>query len=396
MNICTLFLLFLLARAGSEVLVSDSDVGGFPSYKVLYTFKGATDGGGPIAPPLLARDGFLYGTASGGGMGGLGTIYRVKDNLFERLISFNGDNGAKPFQGLVEGEDGNLYGTTEFGGDHGRGTLYSLNPQTKKLTVIHHFAGGVLDGARGTALISPDHDLFIGATGNGGAGDNGTLFTLDHSGNVSTIPSTPIGYPVSLTRVSKTVYGTSLYGANNFGSLFSLGEDMTVQTLFNFTSCNVTEPGGTGCNPVNVVHITQQPELLFGTTVNSHGSGGKDVTGIFAFNLTDHSYRLTHNFTFPAGYKSFGVSAGVDGAIYWVTSTDQQFDNMIWKFEHAGTAQEKSCIVHDFDTSLGTHPRSSPLELTPGVLYGTTYGGGGPANAGVIYQLALNNFHCPG
>ncbi len=138
-----LLLLYMLSYGqGEESNVVKRVPYGFPVYKVLHTFTGGTDGGGPIAPPILARDGFLYGTVTGGGMGFLGALYRVKEGFFELVVSFSGDTGYEPFSGLVEDKNGILHGTTRFGGKHGHGTLYTLNPQTKKLKVIHHFAGG--------------------------------------------------------------------------------------------------------------------------------------------------------------------------------------------------------------------------------------------------------------
>jgi len=44
---------------------------------VLHAFTGGVDGGSPVAPPLLARDGRLYGTTPLGGAYLQGTVYRI-------------------------------------------------------------------------------------------------------------------------------------------------------------------------------------------------------------------------------------------------------------------------------------------------------------------------------
>src|SRR5437899_6479474 len=66
----------------------------------------------PVAPLIQSRDGNLYGTTSGGGDTGDGTVYRITTNgTLTVLYSFTGGNdGAARRAGLVEARDGNLYG----------------------------------------------------------------------------------------------------------------------------------------------------------------------------------------------------------------------------------------------------------------------------------------------
>ena len=104
-------------------------------YTVVYKFSN-TDGELPYGA-LLAKDGCLYGTTSGGGpyegtKPGDGTIYKLSLNgTLTTLHTFhNGDasgiapyltEGASPVAPLVSGTDGVLYGTTQLGGSGNNG-----------------------------------------------------------------------------------------------------------------------------------------------------------------------------------------------------------------------------------------------------------------------------------
>jgi uncharacterized repeat protein (TIGR03803 family) len=102
--------------------------------KVLYSFKGRTDGSAPPAAPIAVGDA-LYGTTyTGGDLGcrgriGCGTIYKVTASGASSLYTFEGgpDRGAAPEAGLVD-EKGLLYGTTLAGGPTGSGSVFTIAP----------------------------------------------------------------------------------------------------------------------------------------------------------------------------------------------------------------------------------------------------------------------------
>jgi uncharacterized repeat protein (TIGR03803 family) len=114
-------------------------------FKVLHSFT-ATSGsdmingdGAGLQAGLVLSGNTLYGTASGGGSSGSGTVFAVNTDGtgFTILHSFsaksgsdmiNGD-GAGPFAGLILSGD-TLYGTTIVGGSSGKGTVFSLIPST--------------------------------------------------------------------------------------------------------------------------------------------------------------------------------------------------------------------------------------------------------------------------
>jgi hypothetical protein len=120
--------------------------------KVLYSFKGGSDGGEP-GGMVLDKSGNLYGAAETGGRGGnincfgngCGFVYKLapiagggwkKTNLY----SFTGkDDGGVPVGNLAIDAKGNLYGVTEQGGTGdcstvlgaGCGVVFRLSPNSK-------------------------------------------------------------------------------------------------------------------------------------------------------------------------------------------------------------------------------------------------------------------------
>jgi uncharacterized repeat protein (TIGR03803 family) len=101
---------------------------------VVYSFLGQNDGKNPVAG-LLAFRGKLYGVAqTGGGQGcdnvGCGTLFVLNpDTGAEKVVhSFQGgSDGAYPLGGLIE-VGGTLYGTTSEGGASNNGTVFTYTP----------------------------------------------------------------------------------------------------------------------------------------------------------------------------------------------------------------------------------------------------------------------------
>ena len=81
--------------------------------------------------------------------------------VFER-----GAGPAYPMSILVQARDGNLYGTSTGGGTSGKGTIFKLTPDGK-VTVMHSFAGP--DGCMGpiaSLIDQANNGLTLGSDGN--------------------------------------------------------------------------------------------------------------------------------------------------------------------------------------------------------------------------------------
>ncbi len=157
------------------------------SLTTLHSFDG-TDGANPEAGLVEAVDGSLDGTTLGGGANGWGTVFEIAPTgTLTTLHSFcsrrNCTDGSFPYAGLVKATDGNFYGTASGGGDTGEGTIFKITPGGI-LTALHSFDGS--DGAEPTAsLVQATSGAFYGTTFYGGSNDScrvddgcGTVFGL--------------------------------------------------------------------------------------------------------------------------------------------------------------------------------------------------------------------------
>jgi uncharacterized repeat protein (TIGR03803 family) len=165
---------------------------------VLYSFTLGADGGWPYAGLVRDKAGNLYGTASGGGnvpCGGCGVVFKLDTTGHETaLYSFTGGaDGSTPYGGLIRDGAGNLYGTTAFGGSttacntNGCGTVFKLDT-TGHETILHSFTGN--DGEKPYAGVVRDKlGRLYGTTLVGGAHSYGTIFKLETTGKETVLHS---------------------------------------------------------------------------------------------------------------------------------------------------------------------------------------------------------------
>ena len=153
----------------------------------LYSFTatGQSDGMEPAAGLVRDSSGTLYGTTFYGGGGscfdgfnpGCGTVFKIdKSGTFSVLHSFTGgDDGGWSTAALALDSKGNLYGTASGAGRFGAGTLFSIR-KTGAFSLLHSFTGGG-DGARpmGTMTIDSTGTIY-GTTAGGGAFGFGEVF----------------------------------------------------------------------------------------------------------------------------------------------------------------------------------------------------------------------------
>ncbi|HEY2476136.1 MAG TPA: choice-of-anchor tandem repeat GloVer-containing protein [Candidatus Cybelea sp.] len=299
--------------------------------KVVYRFKGGSDGWLPVAS-LIDHDGTLYGTTRyGGGSGcveyfGCGTIYTISATGTERVIYAFGtySNGTQPFAGLID-VNGTLYGTTWHGGASNNGTVFSLSKKGVE-TVLHSFTDSP-DGALPFASLIEVRGTLYGTTSGGGSRCGcGTVFSISTKGVEKVLYSFAGGsdgsYPnAGLTNVNGTLYGTTspficCSGGAGWGTVYRVSTSGDEKVLHHFGH------GLDGSQPV--AGLIDVKGTLYGTT-ESGGSGsacGKYPGGcgtVYSISTTG-TEKVLHSFS--GGSDGWFPSAGltyVRGKFYGTT-----------------------------------------------------------------------------
>jgi uncharacterized repeat protein (TIGR03803 family) len=151
----------------------------------LYSFKGEPDSGSPYGAVVADANGNLYGTTYYAGANDLGTIFRLsrRNGVWTEtgLYSFKGGtDGIGPISTLVAAANGNLYGTTSEGGAGcSCGTIFkvALDGTAPVYSVVYRFKGAP-DGAfvyNGMAA-DPTGKTLYGATVHGGVSNEGAIY----------------------------------------------------------------------------------------------------------------------------------------------------------------------------------------------------------------------------
>jgi uncharacterized repeat protein (TIGR03803 family) len=204
-------------------------------FTLLHSFAGGSkDGANPELGNLIAdTKGNLYGVTGNGGPSQNGVVFRLSPaGKLVVLHAFKGGttDGCYSFGTLATDKAGNLYGTTSGCGAFGYGTVWELSA-TAKETVLYNFAGGATDGCYPTAGVVLDSTgNLYGDTVQCGASGYGTVFELSNGGTLTLLHSflfSDGAYPVGglLWDSSGNLYGTTSDGGTGVlyeGTVWSL------------------------------------------------------------------------------------------------------------------------------------------------------------------------------
>lgn len=244
---------------------------------MLYQFQGSSDGANPTAG-LVNIKGTVYGTTYyGGGASNYGTVFSITPSGTEKVLyAFKGGtDGANPMGGLVNFE-GRLYGTTYTGGASYYGTVFSLTTAGVKKTIYSFKNGG--DGAYPeSSLVSIGKTLY--GVSLYGTNHLGTVYSLKPSGRFKTLysfaggvdRSDPVG---SLINVNGTLYGATYSGGSTTAcSGYGCGTVFSVTPAGAETVVYAFQGGNDGLNPQ--AGLTNVNGAIYGTTA----SGGTYYNG---------------------------------------------------------------------------------------------------------------------
>lgn len=242
-------------------------------FLTLYSFTDSYDGADPYARLVQSTNGYLYGTTYEGGTNGYGTIFKMTTaGVIAAFHSFTGGtDGGDPYAGLVQGADGNYYGTAYEDGADAFGTIYKVTA-SGAVSGLYQFTDGD-DGAYPYAgLIQGTNGLFYGTALEGGADGFGTVFSVNSHGTLTPLVSFNYGngaYPEAgvIQGSDGNFYGTTYEGgAYGYGTVFSVSPNGTLTTLFSFGSTNGANPAGS---------LTQGNDGNFYGTTSAGGPGGQ-------------------------------------------------------------------------------------------------------------------------
>jgi uncharacterized repeat protein (TIGR03803 family) len=365
--------------------------------ETLYSFTTNSLGCLPFGGLIQANNGSFYGTASGGGHQGVGTVFQMDTNGVVTLVygfpngsgGNNPPNGAFPYATLVQGTNGLLYGTTSFGGATDDGMVYRMSTNAASVTAWSlTFAssgsvpyGGLVQGLDGN---------YYGTAQTGGPypggilGGYGTVFKLTDSGSLTPLQSFSYGdgqYPNStlLQGSDGALYGTAWGGGTNggWGTIFKITPGGILTPMFSFGNTN-------GAGPTS--GLTRDS---YGTFYGTTSSGGTNNAGTV--------FRLTADGTFTCLYSFTGGNDGSncwgglllasDGNLYGTTATGGAYGlGTVFRISPDGTLAS----LVQFDGDQGANPYCTLIQGTDGRLYGTTQNGG--ANGwGAIFRITIDS-----
>jgi uncharacterized repeat protein (TIGR03803 family) len=340
-------------------------------------------GAGPSSGVIRDSEGNLYGTTGAGGAHGYGTLFKLSPTGSETVLySFKGGTDGSGPVGVIEDSAGNFYGTTAKGGTYNDGTVFEFSA-TGSETVLHSFHGGTDDGdLPNGGLVQDSEGNLYGTTYEGGIDDEGTVFKVSATGSETVLHSFKkgdndgIAPEAGVIRDSKgNLYGTTYGGgAHGYGAVFKVSPTGTETVLYSFK-------GGTdGVAPYAGV-IRDSAGNLYGTT---RYGGAKGYGAVFKLSPTGPETML-HSFeTITDGvYPIAGVIRDSEGNLYGTTPYGgSKVQGNVFKLSPSGS----ETVLFSFSGKDGETPEASLIRDSEGNLYGTTLQGG--VGAGNVFKLS--------
>lgn len=358
-------------------------------WTLLFSFNPFGDG---IFPRfgLTASGQYLYGiTLQGGAGGGAGSIFRFDPNtesIIDPWTSFSGSHNSYvpsvsltasyPYGALIE-SGGSLFGTASGGGEFGYGSLYRVEPGTGSLTRVASFDN--TNGANPQGSLLEYGGFLYGTARDGGGNSYGTVFKADPNGTTITALASFDGtngqYPeAELVAYNGFLYGTtSEGGANGDGSVFKV--NLTGPSLVSLASFN----GSNGRYPR--AGLVVYDGFLWGTTEEG-GSNGRGT--VFKIHPDTGAIITVLTFTGANGQYPLGPVIVSGSYLYGTTSDGTGNDGTVFKLNPASGAVGR---LGTFDGYNGSSPACKLLQVGS-LLYGTAYRGN--FDGGVLFSVEMN------
>ncbi|MBZ5572433.1 MAG: hypothetical protein LAO09_11220 [Acidobacteriia bacterium] len=394
---------------------------------VLYTFSDPNNGTYPSGKIVVDDVGNLYGTTvEGGGTGcygyGCGVVFQLSSNsgVWTETVLFrlSGRRGCCPEGGLVRDPVGNLLGVASGGGSGGLGSLFELSQGQNgwAASLLHTFHSAQRGAIPQGALVADASGNLFGTTQSGGAHAMGSVFEIDSNGKQSVLYSFAGGkdgqspYSKLVFDTAGNLYGTTLYGGDTNCETSGCG------TVFEISP----GPGGTWTG--KIIHAFNGTDgshpiggLVFDSDGNLYGAtsqgGPDDAEGGVIFQLTptqDGSWKETTIYFFYGGVCNGPESPNGDmafdqaGNLYGTTRDGSAIPRTcgagtVFRLsppQHGGywTAAYLYSFCSIDSCSDGAYPQAGLILDTAKNIYGTTSSGGDVtcrpvSGCGVVFKL---------
>lgn len=265
--------------------------------------------------------------------------------------------------------------------------------------ILHNFTDNP-DGAHPiSGLVFDSSGNLFGTTSNGGSGFAGDVFELSPDGNggwnysviYTFTDCTTACYPegrLALDNAGNLYGAAQVGGPNNTGTVFELtpgGGSWSLTALYSFGP----DGSGDGSSPNGVVYFNGG---LYGTTSNGGSYGGGTVFSVTPNPNGGWSGTILHNFRVnnvdgnnPLG----GVTLDAKGNIYGTTSGGGPSQaGTVFELTRNRSGNWSEHILHSFSVTDGDMPWLENLIFDQkGNLYGTTTGGGS-GQYGTVFELS--------